>query len=164
MPINSLKQLQKHMKFCKKCSESKNSRQLCLKIKRYINQDYCRKNESHKQIEDLESENTTSWVSFISDGSSFNQQELISELLNKLDPINIKIFYYKFWEGKSFREISQLIGFKSKDASFKRFHKALNALKISLPSENEFLKAFHAITENSGRITDMGRVKKHEKH
>lgn len=155
----SLKQLQKHMKFCKRCLNSTNANELCPQIKKYINQDYCRNNEVPEPSTKLESINNTSWASCISDTSAFSKQNYIATFLEKLDPINRKIIHYKIWEGKSFRKISQLVGFNSQDTSFKRFHKAIKTLKTYPPSENEFLKSFHAIREKNGQITDIEREK-----
>lgn len=113
MNRKSLNQLRKHMKFCKKCSESMNSKELCYKIKKYINRDYCRNKETPRPPTKLETKNKTSWVSCISNNSNFKNQKYIANLLERLEPIDRKIIYYKLWEGKTFREVAKFINSNS---------------------------------------------------
>lgn len=155
----SLKQLKKHLKFCKKCQNASLATQLCYKIKTFANQDYIYNKEFPVPGYSLDEELRDSWTACIPPPCEFETQQFVTPLLQELSKIEQEIIHYRYWEGKTLREIATLLGFKSHRSIFERLKQVLLRLNDYRPSANSIPQSFRDLNQESNHITDNGRGK-----
>jgi len=152
MKNGSLKHLQKHLRFCKKCQNVKSTSKLCEPIREYARQDYVRQQEQPVSQERLERTENDIWTNYIAHEPAPKLKDLIKKNLHLLTPLQAKIIHSIFWRGKKQEEIADDLNYASKSTI--RYHrdKALSILRGALPSANSIHKLFPEVTEKLAPI------------
>ena len=157
MKTKSLKQLQFHLRRCQKCDSTHHLQKMCRKIQNYAQQDYARQKEQSVGPHKLERIFVENWNTYIAETADPAFQQRITELLKLLDLEDQEIIRLHFWEGKTDREIAQLMGYRSHSPVQRRFKKILKQIRDSLTTKNEFSEQSQEDTEKRGHIACNGK-------
>ena len=153
MKTKSINELKKHVRFCGKCHAASRTNKLCKIIRDYATQDYVRQKEISIRPQLLEKAENNDWAQYLSPTSDRATQESIQDLLKVLDPIDHEIITLRFWEGKTFREIAQLLHYSSPAPIHDRLKRAIKLLKTYLTSENSKKQEYPEVTLKKEQIT-----------
>lgn len=163
MKTYSLKELQFHLRRCKKCQLTHNLQKTCEKIRKYAQQDYIRQKEQAVEPQKLARLLVKSWQPYVTGTVDYSLQEQVTEILQLLDPEDQKIIKLHFWKGRTLREITVLLGFKSHNSIRKRLKRAYKILEACLTTKNENHEQLQSDARKSAQKASTERENYHEK-